>query len=83
MDKITIQLSKDEALVLCALLNQLENCGGLPASDSEEEDVLRDIIDQLENVLEEPFDVDYEILVGKAKARLQKIKNRCLCTTIH
>lgn len=70
-DKIQLELTQDEALVLFERLNQLDQTGALPAEDTEEEQIFWNIQAQLEKVLVEPFDPQYHEILSEAKKRLQ------------
>lgn len=70
MEKIEVELSKDEALILFECLAQLDERDALPAKDQAEEKVFWTIQAQLESKLVEPFDPEYRVLVERAKARL-------------
>ncbi len=74
MDKINIELSKEEALVLFEFLNKLSNGQTVVQyEDKSEEQVLAIIECILEKSLDEPFSKNYLELLQKAR---EKIKNK-------
>ena len=71
-EKIVIELTKDEALVLFERLAHLSETESLPAEDHAEEKVFWSIEAQVEKTLVEPFAPNYRQLLAEAKARLTK-----------
>ncbi len=69
---ITIELTKDEALVLYELISQLDETESLPIKDHAEEIVFWKIEGQLERILVESFDPNYKQLIAEAKERVIK-----------
>ncbi len=67
-DKITIELSQNEALVLFEFLSRFSDEAELHIEDQAEERVLWDMCCVLEKHLVQPFSPDYEALLEKARA---------------
>ena len=68
---ISIQLSKERALVLFELLSRFTNEENLNIEDQAEERVLWDILSDLESILTEPFDPDYKKLLETARSNIR------------
>lgn len=69
MSKITLDLSRSEALVLfdwLARFNENEKDG----MDEAEQQVLFDLESQLESILPEPLANDYKIIIDQAKKEI-------------
>jgi hypothetical protein len=69
-EKIKIELTKDEALVLFEWLARKDEAGTRSFEDEAEEKVFWAVQAQLEKALVEPFDPKYRHLLAGAKKRL-------------
>ena len=67
---VTLELTRDEALVLEALFARFEMEGRLVLKHNAESIALSRISGQIEKALVEPFKVDYLALVAAAQARV-------------
>ena len=73
--KVNIELTKEEAIVLFEFLGKFNENDDLNRfEDQAEQRVLWDIECVLEKVLSEPFRVDYEEIVKKARAAVRDEK---------
>ena len=70
-ERISIQLSKQEALVLFDLLARNESVNEFKIDDKSERMVLDNICSLLESLLEEPLAENYEDLLNKARANVK------------
>jgi hypothetical protein len=70
-DKISLTLSKQEALVLFEWLAKVEPMGTTVFQHLSEEKVLWKIQGQLESTLQEPFAPNYDDLVSQARADVE------------
>ena len=70
-EKIRVELSKDEALVLFEFLSRFGAGGDLRIEDQSEERVLWDVLAVLEKALVEPFMPDYQSLLLEARGRVR------------
>jgi hypothetical protein len=70
-DKISLTLSKQEALVLFEWLAKVEPMGTTVFQHSSEERVLWKLQGQLESTLQEPFAPNYDDLVSQARADVE------------
>jgi hypothetical protein len=68
--RVTLELSRDEALVLEAFFARFETEGHLRLKHDAEFIALSRISAQIEKVLVEPFQNDYLALVEEARSRL-------------
>jgi len=66
-DKVTIELSPSEALVLFEFVSRFSQDGELEIMDQAEERVLWDVCSLLERALSEPFLPNYSNLLAKAR----------------
>lgn len=66
-DKIKIELTKSEAIVLFEFISALTNEEKFEIKDSAEEKILWSICADLEKILVEPFDENYEEVLSKAR----------------
>lgn len=69
-EKVVIELSKAEALVLFDLLARFDRDDALKVEHQSEKRVLWDILCSLEKVLVEPLGSDYEELLAEARGRV-------------
>jgi len=70
--KVTIELTKDEAIVLFEFLRRFNEIDDLDIfEDQSEQRVLLDIECILEKVLSEPFSSDYLEIVAKAREKVR------------
>ncbi len=67
IEKINIQISSSEALVLFEFLSRFRDNERLDIVDQSEERVLWDILADLETKLIDPFKPDYQALLEKAR----------------
>lgn len=72
--EVTITLSNDEALVLDALLADLDDQASIPITHPAERRALWNLSASLEKVLVEPFKPDYEKLLAAARERLTDVE---------
>jgi hypothetical protein len=70
-EKVTITLSRDEALVLFEFLSRFTEQQQLDIRDQAEQRVLWDIQADLESALPEPLAHDYDQLVQKARESIR------------
>jgi hypothetical protein len=70
-DKISLTLSKQEALVLFEWLAKVEPMGTTVFQHPSEERVLWKLQGQLESTLQEPFAPNYDDLVSQARADVE------------
>jgi hypothetical protein len=70
-EKIKIELSPSEALVLFEFLSRFTNDDRLEIVDQAEERVLWDVCSLLESSLIEPLDPNYLMLLAKAQAEVR------------
>jgi hypothetical protein len=70
-EKINIELSKDEGLVLFEMLSRFSNNEELRIVDQSEQRVLWNIQAELEKLLTNPFQADYQDLLLKARERVR------------
>jgi hypothetical protein len=66
-ERITLDLTKAEALVLFELLTRVDNAEALSYEDPAEQEVLWNIEGQLERKLVEPLDPNYPQLLADAR----------------
>ncbi|WP_296507810.1 hypothetical protein [Rhodoferax sp.] len=69
-DKVTLELSRDEALVLEGLFARFEHVHSLALKHNAEFIALSRISGQIEKALTEPFQSDYMTLLGAARSRV-------------
>jgi len=69
-EKVFIELSKAEALVLFDLLARFDKSDALEVEHQSEKRVLWDIHSSLERVLVEPFSRDYAELLAEARGQV-------------
>jgi hypothetical protein len=74
-ERIKIELSSSEALVLFEFLSRFSSEGKLEIVDPAEERVLWDICSLLEAGLAAPLDPDYRALLAKAQAAVRDKHN--------
>lgn len=70
-DKISLTLSKQEALVLFEWLAKVEPMGTTVFQHPSEERVLWKLQGQLESTLQEPFAPNYDDLISQARADVE------------
>lgn len=70
-EKIQINLTKDEAIILFEFLSRFSNEDILEISDQSEERVLWNIQCDLEKILSEPFSEKYKEILEKARDRIR------------
>jgi hypothetical protein len=70
-DKMTVTLSRDEALVLFEWLARFNQTSDATFADQAEQRVLWNLEAVLEKTLAEPFAGDYDKLLAEARARLR------------
>jgi hypothetical protein len=70
-DRIRIELSTDEALVLFEFLHRYGDSDTLEVVDQAEQRVLWDVLALLEKTLVAPFDPDYNRLLAEARGRVR------------
>lgn len=68
---IKLELTSDEALVLFEWLARLDERDAFPCEDPAEEQVLWTLHAQLEKLLVEPFQANYQELVEHARTRVK------------
>lgn len=68
---ITLNLSRDQALVLFEWLSRFNAADGKRFEDQAEERVLWDLEAALESAIVEPFSVNYDELLAKARAAVR------------
>ena len=66
-DKVNIELSPSEAIVLFEFVSRFSQSGELEIKDQAEERVLWDVCSLLESVLAEPFSKTYSGALAKAR----------------
>jgi hypothetical protein len=71
LDKISLELSRDEALVFFEWLMRFNKTENIEFEDQAEQRVLWDIEGMLESILVEPFDAKYNEMLAKARAKLR------------
>jgi hypothetical protein len=69
-DRVHVELSKSEALVLFDLLSRFSNTDELATEHISEERVLWDLCARLERALVEPFEPDWPQLLGRAREQV-------------
>ena len=69
-DKVIIELSKSEALVLFELVSRFSNDEKFKIENQAEQQVLWNICCFLERKLAEPFDENYNVLLANARKEL-------------
>ena len=70
-EKINIELSKDEALVFFEFLARFSDNEELRIVDRSEERVLWNMLADLEKVITDPFQADYQDLLLEARGRVR------------
>ena len=70
-EKIQINLTKDEAIILFEFLSRFSNEDILEISDQSEERVLWNIQCDLEKILSEPFSEKYKEILEKDRDRIR------------
>jgi hypothetical protein len=70
-ERITFDLSLQEALVLFEFLSRFTDNGKLEIEHRAEERVLWDVCSRLESALNEPFAQNYEALLAEARASVR------------
>ena len=70
-NKINLELSREEALVLFDWLSRFNKDGDAKFEDQAEQRVLWDVEGMLESALVEPFDPKYDELLARARARVR------------
>lgn len=70
-DKISLELSREEALVFFEWLARFNKTENQRFEDQAEQRVLWDIEGMLETVLAEPFDAKYDELLAAARAKVR------------
>ena len=70
-ERITIELSSSEALVLFEFLSRFSEAGKLEVVDQAEERVLWDVCARLESTLSQPLAEDYDALIASARADIR------------
>ena len=73
-EHVTLQLSRDEAVVLFDWLARFNAQEGKRFEDQSEQRVLWNLEASLESVLAEPFKPDYEQILAAARSRLRDSK---------
>lgn len=71
-DRVVLQLSKTEVLVLFDWLSRMDDAEALPTEDPAEQHVLWRIEGQLESALSEPFAANYDELVAAARKEVRR-----------
>ncbi|WP_127559257.1 hypothetical protein [Saccharospirillum alexandrii] len=71
MDEVEIRLTKDEALVLFEFLSRFSNEDKLSIQDQAEARALWNLTCVFEKTLAEPFSVDWNEIVERARDRLR------------
>lgn len=69
-EKVTLELSRDEALVLEGLFSRFEQEGSLVLKHNAEFVALSRVSEQIEKALPEPFQSNYLVLLAAARARV-------------
>lgn len=69
---MTLDLSKDEALVLFDLLSRWDSSQQMNIADEAEQRVLWNLHAGLERQLAEPFATEYEALIAAARQRIRE-----------
>ena len=72
--KFKIEVSRDEALVLFALLKRVVDGEELSYVDQAEQRVIWDLESSLESLLLEPLDGNYEELLRDARDRIRDVE---------
>lgn len=72
--RVTVELTRDEALVLFEWLARSDKAGSLPTDDSSEQTLFWDLEAVLERLLVEPLKADYRELVAAARSRLRNAR---------
>ena len=70
-DKVTVEISREEALVLFEWLSRFNKAEDTIFADQAEQRVLWDIEAMLESTLVEPFDPKYDELLEAARAKVR------------
>lgn len=70
-EKVSIELTRSEALVLFEFLTRFSKDNVLKLEDQAEERVLWDLCCSLESILVEPFAKNYPDLLEKARAEIR------------
>lgn len=70
-DKVKLELSREEALVLFEWLSRFNKTENAKFEDQAEQRVLWDIEGILESTLVEPLDPKYDELLAKARAKVR------------
>ena len=73
-ERITMELSSSEALVLFEFLSRFSETGKLEVVDQAEERVLWDVCASLESRLSQPLAENYDALVASARAHVRDKK---------
>lgn len=71
--KMTLQLSRDEALLLFEWVSRFNKTRTLAFEDQAEERVLWDLESHLESTLVDPFGKDYADELARARARIRDV----------
>jgi hypothetical protein len=75
-ERITVELTSDEALVLFEWLRRFSKREDMRFEDQAEQRVLWDVEASLEAALVEPFRSDYDELLAEARERVRDLTNR-------
>jgi hypothetical protein len=70
-DKVTLEISREEALVFFEWLARFNKAEDVAFADQAEQRVLWDIEAMLESALVEPFDPKYDELLEAARAKVR------------
>ena len=70
-DNVTLELSRDEAIVFFDWIGRFNNARGNAFEDQAEQRVLWNLEAMLESLLEEPFDPKYEAILARARAQVR------------
>jgi hypothetical protein len=70
-DKISLELSREEALVFFEWLTRFNKTENIEFEDQAEQRVLWDIEGMLESILVEPFDAKYDEMLTTARAKVR------------
>ncbi|TRY28674.1 hypothetical protein [Aliiglaciecola sp. M165] len=72
MEKVNVELSKDEALVLFEFLTRQSESEDLRAEHNSEKIVLSSVVAQLEKSLSEPFSSNWSAILDLSRKRINE-----------
>ena len=67
VEKVTIELTKEEALVLFNYLSEFQEKDSFTLMEQPEQQTLSSLLCQLESILAEPFLPNFDVILNEAK----------------